>query len=232
MSMLNVSEFQEVQFDDGLRPATFGHLSSLNSPPTTQHDKRKRDIELKSRTSQSKNKDDSEIDAYILGIDSEKPKNDIREKTNKPNNKLHTNVDMKAKDPSGSSKDPSGPSKDPSGPSKDPSGSSKDPIGDSISATEHFDNAHDNTISVSSPHHAEDKALFTINISNVIGPEYVPFFTDVARMLCIHLTIQFMYYIGSDNVAFFSSEFIVMILYVILGVMIFWLIVRKIVHLS
>lgn len=74
--------------------------------------------------------------------------------------------------------------------------------------------------------------MFSIDVSGMFGEEYRSLVFDIIRMLCIHLTIQFMFYIGSDKVTFFSAEFVVMVLYAILGLMIFWLIVQKITHIK
>ena len=75
-------------------------------------------------------------------------------------------------------------------------------------------------------------SIFTVDISSVIGDEYIPLFLDILRMVCIHTTIQLMCVIGAENgnVSFFSSDFVVLLLYVVLGVMLFWLVVTKVVR--
>ena len=56
---------------------------------------------------------------------------------------------------------------------------------------------------------------------------------DAIRMLCNQVTIQAMMSLssgsGSDAVPFFSSDFLLLVVYVILGVMLYWLAVRKLV---
>ena len=74
-------------------------------------------------------------------------------------------------------------------------------------------------------------AAFTVvDIGALLGPEYVDVVQDVLRMCVIQFTIQFMMYLtDSQRFPFFTAEFILMLLYVALGVMIYWLVVRKVV---
>lgn len=77
-----------------------------------------------------------------------------------------------------------------------------------------------------------EEALFTINVSDTLGEEYRPLFFDIARMICLHATIQFMSYVGGQTQRFFSPEFVEILLYIIIGTMLFWLVIRKIVWLA
>jgi hypothetical protein len=79
---------------------------------------------------------------------------------------------------------------------------------------------------------AADEALFTINVSDSLGEEYRPLFFDIARMVCLHATIQFMSYMGGQTHSFFSPEFVELLLYIVIGTMLFWLVIRKIVWLA
>lgn len=70
-------------------------------------------------------------------------------------------------------------------------------------------------------------ALYVFKVAN---PEYIPFFEDVIRMSIIQTTIQFLYFINSNGeVPFFSGEFLLILLYVVLGVCVYWLIIKKLV---
>jgi hypothetical protein len=61
-------------------------------------------------------------------------------------------------------------------------------------------------------------------------PEYLHMLDDMARMLCIQLTIQvLLYFSGDTDRSFFTREFLLLVMYVELGVMLYWLIVRRLV---
>ena len=57
--------------------------------------------------------------------------------------------------------------------------------------------------------------------------EYIPVIEDVLRMVTIQVTLQFLYFINNDNVGFFTADFFLLILYVVLGVCVYWLIIKK-----
>lgn len=69
------------------------------------------------------------------------------------------------------------------------------------------------------------------------GPQYVPMLEDIVRMVCIQFTIQLLIYLNSTTsgngagASFFTPDFALMLLYVVLGVMLYWLAIRKIVAL-
>lgn len=71
--------------------------------------------------------------------------------------------------------------------------------------------------------------LFTIDISREWGPGYALFLEDVARMICIQFTIQIMiYFTTPGSVGFFTSEFLMMLTYVIMGVAVYWLVLKRV----
>ena len=72
-------------------------------------------------------------------------------------------------------------------------------------------------------------SIFTIPISRVLGADYMPMISDVMRMVCIHFTIQFMMYVGGSDTSIFSREFIETLLYIVLGVLVFWLIFKRVI---
>jgi hypothetical protein len=73
--------------------------------------------------------------------------------------------------------------------------------------------------------------LFNIRIRDFLGPEYAPMFDDILRMLCIQLTIQIMLYFSGSigDGAFISREFLLLLTYIELGVLLYWLVVKKLV---
>jgi hypothetical protein len=71
------------------------------------------------------------------------------------------------------------------------------------------------------------ESLYTVKIPN---KDYLDFLNDVVRMVTIQITIQFLFYINSPGeVNFFSVDFILMIIYMILGICVYWLIIKKLV---
>lgn len=64
---------------------------------------------------------------------------------------------------------------------------------------------------------------------NVPNKEYLSLLEDVMRMVTIQITIQFLYFINNDNVSFFSADFVLLLIYVVLGVCVYWLVIKKLV---
>lgn len=72
-------------------------------------------------------------------------------------------------------------------------------------------------------------SLYVLPVSRYIDPEYIPVIKDVVRMVCIQLTIQVMLYLDESVKVFFTMEFLLILLYVVLGVLLYWLVFQKIV---
>ncbi len=71
------------------------------------------------------------------------------------------------------------------------------------------------------------EALYTIKLPN---SDYIQFIEDIVRMLVIQITIQFLYFINSNGeVAFFAFDFILLSIYIVLGVCVYWLIIKKLI---
>lgn len=73
--------------------------------------------------------------------------------------------------------------------------------------------------------------LFEVNVTEEWGPGYAVFIEDVLRMICIQLTIQIMLFYSSDspNPSFLTPQFVIMIAYVVLGVALYWLVLKRVV---
>lgn len=70
-------------------------------------------------------------------------------------------------------------------------------------------------------------SLYSVNVPN---KDYIDIINDIARMVTIQITIQFLFFINSPGeVAFFSVDFILMVLYMVLGICVYWLIIKKVV---
>lgn len=71
------------------------------------------------------------------------------------------------------------------------------------------------------------ESLYSINIPN---KDYIEFINDIARMITIQITIQFLLFINDPNaINFFSVDFILMLVYIVLGICVYWLIIKKLV---
>lgn len=69
------------------------------------------------------------------------------------------------------------------------------------------------------------ESLYTVALPN---KEYVAMMDDIARMVVIQFTIQFLYFINNkDGEAFFTLDFFLLLVYIVLGVCLYWLIFKK-----
>lgn len=65
---------------------------------------------------------------------------------------------------------------------------------------------------------------------DVMQLQYVPFCQDLMRVVCIQLVVQFMMTLrGSSG---FDTEFLELVLYILAGVALYWLVLRKVVVFS
>jgi len=71
--------------------------------------------------------------------------------------------------------------------------------------------------------------LYIIDLRRTIGGEYAGMFEDMARMLCIQFVLQIMLYFGGIVDAVFTDEYFVLVMYILLGVMFYWLILKSLV---
>lgn len=69
-------------------------------------------------------------------------------------------------------------------------------------------------------------ALYTVKLGN---PQYVGMIDDIMRMVLIQFTIQFLYYINNSEAGFFTSDFFLLVIYIVLGVCVYWLIFKKLI---
>lgn len=74
-------------------------------------------------------------------------------------------------------------------------------------------------------------SLYSFDVSKRLGGEYVNMFNDVARFLVIQITIQFLLTLtDSTKQSFFSAEFAILLMYLTIGVLVYWLVFKKIVE--
>lgn len=69
------------------------------------------------------------------------------------------------------------------------------------------------------------ESLYTVTLPN---KEYVALMDDISRMVIIQFTIQFLYYINNkEGERFFTLDFFLLLVYIVLGVCLYWLIFKK-----
>ena len=77
------------------------------------------------------------------------------------------------------------------------------------------------------------KSLYEIKISDHIDDEYIEYFEDVIRMLVLQIILQFMYHMRDPlHNSFFSLDFFELLLYIVLGVSVYWLLFKKVIKLT
>jgi len=70
-------------------------------------------------------------------------------------------------------------------------------------------------------------SIYTVKIAD---PEYVGMANDIARFTIIQLSIQIMLVLlDSSRFSFFGIDFLLLLMFVIIGVMLYWLIFRKLI---
>lgn len=75
------------------------------------------------------------------------------------------------------------------------------------------------------------QSIFQIDISNTFGPEYVEMFNDIARFMMIQIGIQIMLVMSDPTrYSLYAGEFIVLLFFIVIGVLFYWLILRKLIH--
>jgi hypothetical protein len=71
-----------------------------------------------------------------------------------------------------------------------------------------------------------------IDVSRNIGAEYVPLVHDLARTVIIQLLVQMLLAAVDDSVSFLSAEFVLVLLYVLLGVAAYHLLLKRVVRIE
>jgi hypothetical protein len=72
------------------------------------------------------------------------------------------------------------------------------------------------------------ESIYTLKISD--NPEYVEMFNDIARFTIIQLAIQIMLVLMDPaRFSIFSMDFLILLVFVNIGVMLYWLVFRKVV---
>lgn len=82
----------------------------------------------------------------------------------------------------------------------------------------------------STPPKHKKEAFYAVPITTLFGSEYVPYAEDLLRMVTIQCVIQLMLFLQSPSFAvLFSPAFFELVFYVVLGVSVYWLLLKKVV---
>lgn len=74
------------------------------------------------------------------------------------------------------------------------------------------------------------ETILDLQISNNVGEEYVPLLNDVLRMVTLQIIIQLMLSLrDNEEYPFFSQNFFELLFYIVLGLMTYWLVIKKII---
>jgi len=77
---------------------------------------------------------------------------------------------------------------------------------------------------------SDGEALVDLDVTTLVGDEYVPLVDDTMRMLTLQVIIQFMLMLRSPKeYSMFSESFFELLFYIVLGLMTYWLVIRKLV---
>ena len=76
----------------------------------------------------------------------------------------------------------------------------------------------------------QNKNMFVVNITKISNSDFTYLVNDLLRMILLQITIQFMFFTKNpDENPFFTFNFIETLIYIILGLSIYWLIIKRIV---
>lgn len=73
----------------------------------------------------------------------------------------------------------------------------------------------------------QHETLWTVKTTPTFGQDSHIMFDDIVRMILIQVTIQLMFYMSTNDRQFFTEEFVLLVLYIILGILLYWLVFRK-----
>lgn len=71
----------------------------------------------------------------------------------------------------------------------------------------------------------------SLYVVDVPYKEYIPMVDDMLRIVCIQVAIQLMLFASGES-QFFTAEFIMLVIYIVLGVALYWLVAKKLVVLK
>lgn len=73
----------------------------------------------------------------------------------------------------------------------------------------------------------DEASLYVIDVPK---KEYLPMIDDIARMIMIQFSIQLLLFATNpEENQFFSADFILLLIYIVLGVCLYWLVFKRLV---
>lgn len=66
----------------------------------------------------------------------------------------------------------------------------------------------------------------SLYVVDVPYKEYIPMVDDMLRVVCIQVAIQLMLFASGES-QFFTAEFVMLVIYIVLGVALYWLVAKK-----
>jgi hypothetical protein len=79
-------------------------------------------------------------------------------------------------------------------------------------------------------HYPENQSrmqALVVDVSGTVGKEYVPLAEDLVRTLVIQLLVQMLVAAVDDSTSFFSAQFFIVLIYVLLGVAAYHLLAKR-----
>ena len=77
---------------------------------------------------------------------------------------------------------------------------------------------------------AEPQSVWTVDMSKVVGRDNVVFINDLVRIFIIQMTVQIMMYVTCpDQCTIFSDDFLILLLFISIGICFYWLVFRRLV---
>jgi uncharacterized membrane protein SirB2 len=80
---------------------------------------------------------------------------------------------------------------------------------------------------MSSSNFNTNETLWAVKVTKLFGTDTNVMFDDIIRMVLIQITIQLMFYMSSEDRPFFTEEFVLLVLYIVLGILLYWLVFKK-----
>ena len=73
--------------------------------------------------------------------------------------------------------------------------------------------------------------LVQFDLSEYVDKEYLPMIDDIIRMMLLRISVNLMYYMKNpEENSFFRLEFLELLIYIVIGVSVYWLLFKKLVR--